>query len=290
MGNLRKKGIALLKLVFSALLLYFVFRRIPFRDVWDTVRSSQLGYLALALLFFCISKLVAAFRLNRYFREIGIPLTEKANGRLYLLGMFYNLFLPGGIGGDAYKGYILHREFGTRVRRVAGVLLLDRLSGLYLLMFYSGVLLLWLAPEWLGPYALWLGLGLIASLALYWWLHGRLFAYAQPVFWYALSYSAVVQAAQLVTAYFLLQALQVDAGIPAYLLLFLLSSIAAVLPITIGGIGSRELLFYYGAAWFGLDEATAIGLSMEFFIITALVSLTGIYYHFRKPELHLREP
>ena len=99
----------------------------------------------------------------------------------------------------------------------------------------------------------------------------------------------MVQAAQLVTAYLLLQALQVDAGTPAYLLLFLLSSIAAVLPITIGGIGSRELLFYYGAAWFGLDEATAIGLSMEFFIITALVSLTGIYFHFRKPALHLRE-
>ena len=289
MGSLRKKGITLLKFIFSGLLLYFVFQRIPFREVWETVRSSHMGYLGLALLFFCLSKVVAAFRLNRYFREIGIPLTERANGRLYLLGMFYNLFLPGGIGGDAYKGYVLHREFGTRVRRVAGVLLLDRLSGLYLLVFYSGVLLLWLAPGWLEPYAIWLGLALIASLAIYWWAHGRLFPYAQPVFWHALSFSAVVQAAQLLTAYLLLQALQVDGGIPAYLLLFLLSSIAAVLPITIGGIGSRELLFYYGSAWFGLDEATAIGLSMEFFIITALVSLTGIYYHFRKPLLQLRE-
>nr|WP_221898800.1 lysylphosphatidylglycerol synthase transmembrane domain-containing protein [Robiginitalea sp. SC105] len=287
---MRKKGVALLKLVFSALLLYLVFRRIPFRDVWETIRESSPGFLLLALLFFCLSKVIASLRLNRYFREIGLPLTEKSNARLYLLGMFYNLFLPGGIGGDAYKGYVLHKTFGTRVRRIVGVLLLDRISGLYLLVFYSGVLLLWLAPGWLQPYAPWLILGLLLSLGAYWWVHRRFFSYAHPVFWQALSYSAGVQAAQLATAYILLHALHVDEAYLPYLLLFLLSSIVAVLPITIGGIGSRELLFFYGSAWFGLEETTAVGLSMEFFMITALVSLAGIYYHFRKPELRLRVP
>ncbi len=289
MGNLRKKGLALLKLVFSALLLYFVFDRIPFRQVWETIRESRLGYLLPATLFFCVSKVASAFRLNRYFHAMGTPLTEASNGRLYLLGMFYNLFLPGGIGGDAYKGYRLHKEFGKPVKRLVSVLLLDRISGLYLLVFYSGILLLWMAPAWLESYALWLGVGLIGSLGVYWWLHRRLFPYVQSVFWTAISFSALVQVAQLISAYFILKALGIEGAHLPYLLLFLLSSIVAVLPITIGGIGSREMLFYFGATWFELEEATAIGLSMVFFLITAVVSLAGIYYHFYKPALRLRD-
>ncbi|MGI9551063.1 MAG: lysylphosphatidylglycerol synthase domain-containing protein [Aurantibacter sp.] len=70
-----------------------------------------------------------------------------------------------------------------------------------------------------------------------------------------------------------------------YLFIFLISSIVAVLPLTIGGIGSREVTFYYGAALFGLDENSSVSISLVFFLISALISFFGIYYHFRKLEL-----
>ncbi|MEJ2163213.1 MAG: flippase-like domain-containing protein, partial [Robiginitalea sp.] len=111
MGNLRKKGVALLKILFSGLLLYLVFTRIPFSEVWKVLTAAKPAYLLLALLFFILSKIIAAYRLNLYFYQIGLPLAPESNLKLYLQGMFYNLFLPGGIGGDAYKGYILHRSF-----------------------------------------------------------------------------------------------------------------------------------------------------------------------------------
>ncbi|MCF8302219.1 MAG: hypothetical protein K9I94_03010 [Bacteroidales bacterium] len=38
-----------------------------------------------------------------------------------------------------------------------------------------------------------------------------------------------------------------------YLFVFLLSSIVAAFPITISGIGSREITFYFGARLMGLD-------------------------------------
>jgi uncharacterized membrane protein YbhN (UPF0104 family) len=109
----------------------------------------------------------------------------------------------------------------------------------------------------------------------------------QPIFWTSLGYSAMVQLAQLISVWFILMALGVTDSVLEYLLVFLISSIVAVLPITIGGIGSRELVFYYGARWLGLQEDTSIGISMTFFLITALVSLAGMIYHFRKPELKL---
>lgn len=290
MGSLRKKGVALLKIAFSALLLYFIFKQIAFREVWAVVKGSQPGYLLGALFFFVVSKWISALRLNRYFHEIDLPLSGVSNLKLYLLGMFYNLFLPGGIGGDAYKGYVLHRSFGRPVKKLVAVLLLDRISGMYVLFAYSCLLLLWLDPAWLLGYAWALWLLLPASLVLYLLLNKRFFGYVMPVFWPAMAYSALVQLGQLVSAYLILKALGVEAEQLSYLLLFLVSSIVAVLPFTIGGIGSRELVFYYGALWLHLQEGTSLGVSMLFFGITALVSLCGMGYHFRKPALYLSAP
>lgn len=285
---MRKKGLTALKALFSVLLLYLVFTRIPFSEVWVVLKKANPGYLALALIAFAVSKWIAARRLNLYFEKIEVPLTEGSNLKLYLLGMFYNLFLPGGIGGDAYKGYLLHRTFGASGKRLASVLLLDRISGLVVLFLYSAVIVLGMALPELGAYQPGLWFLLPLGILLYWAVHRRVFPLLQPVFWSALGYSALVQLAQLVSVYLILMALGVSDSVLEYLLVFLISSIVAVLPITIGGIGSRELVFFYGAQWLGLNEGTSIGISMTFFLITALVSLSGLIYHFKKPQLELR--
>ena len=288
MGKLRKKGLTVLKALFSVLLLYLVFTRIPFSEVWVVLKKANPGYLALALIAFGVSKWIAARRLNLYFERIEVPLTEGSNLKLYLLGMFYNLFLPGGIGGDAYKGYLLHRTFGASGKRLASVLLLDRISGLALLFLYSALIVLWMAPPELEAYQPGLWFLLPLGILVLWGVHRKAFPLLQPVFWPSLWYSALVQLAQLISVYLILMALGVTDSLMEYLLVFLISSIVAVLPITIGGIGSRELVFFYGAQWLGLNEGTSIGVSMTFFLITALVSLTGMWYHFKKPELELR--
>jgi hypothetical protein len=58
-----------------------------------------------------------------------------------------------------------------------------------------------------------------------------------------------------------------------------------VIPLTIGGIGSRELTFFYGASLLELNENTSVSVSILFFLITAAVSLMGIYYVFEKIDL-----
>jgi glycosyltransferase 2 family protein len=44
---------------------------------------------------------------------VNIP--EKHIIQLYLLGIYYNLFLPGGIGGDGYKIYLLKQKIKIKV-------------------------------------------------------------------------------------------------------------------------------------------------------------------------------
>ena len=286
---LPKNLITLLKILFSAVLLYFIFTRINFGEILLLLRQAQPFYLLAAILLFTLSKILAAFRLNLYFHNLSLPLTHKSNLQLYLLGMFYNLFLPGGIGGDAYKGYAIRQKFEVRTRQVVSVLVLDRLSGLLLLFVYACLLALLSEHPLLLPLKPYFFVGIILSVLMFWWINKRLFSFVMPVFWPSLMYSALVQIAQLFCAFFILKALYVQGFTLSYLFVFLVSSIVAVLPLTIGGIGSREVVFFYGALWLGLDQETSVGVSMAFFLITALVSFGGLGYHFKKPELLLRE-
>ncbi len=285
MENLRKKAITLLKIAISAALLYFIFSKIPFREVAGILQKSQPFYVLLALVFFMISKIIAAYRLNLYFHQIEVLLSAKSNLKLYLLGMFYNLFLPGGIGGDAYKGYYVKKKFEVPTKRVVAVILLDRLSGLLLLFIFTCLLGIFLKVEALLPFRWLFVAGIVLGIFSFWIMNNKFFQYVMPVFWKSGLYSAGVQLAQLVCVVFILLALNIEISAMEYLFIFLISSIVAVLPLTIGGIGSREVVFLYGALWLGLEENTSVSISMLFFLITAFVSLMGMQYHIKKPDL-----
>ncbi|MFK7812025.1 MAG: lysylphosphatidylglycerol synthase transmembrane domain-containing protein [Maribacter sp.] len=289
MANLRKKGLTALKILISAALIYFIFTKLNVAEVLESVKKANPMYLVFALLFFALSKFIAAFRLNLYFHELKVLLTQKSNLKLYLLGMFYNLFLPGGIGGDAYKGYVIKKKFEVETKKVFSILVLDRLSGLLLLFIYAGGLALFLENSELNNFKILIGIAIPLSVVVFYFLNKKFFGYVLPVFWKSVGYSALVQLAQLICVFFILKSLGIETNTVAYLVIFLISSIVSVVPLTIGGIGSRELTFFYGASWLGLNESTSVGVSMLFFLITAVVSLFGIYYHFKRPELQLEK-
>lgn len=287
MANLRKRSITFLKIAISAILIYFIFTKVDFEDVLNILQKTNPGYLLLALGLFVLSKVIAAYRLNLYFHQLKVRLTQKSNLKLYLLGMFYNLFLPGGIGGDAYKGYLIKKKFEVKTKKVISVLVLDRLSGLLLLLIYACLLATILDNESLEQFRLLFVFAILVSVVTFWGLNRRFFKDMLPVFWKSFFHSALVQLAQLASAYFILKSLGIEMDTVAYLFIFLLSSIVSVLPLTIGGIGSREVTFYYGATLLGLDENTSVGISMVFFLITAVVSFFGVYYHFKKVDLNV---
>ena len=284
------KAIAtVIKLVVSGLLIYFIFSKIDVQEIGNTLRSSNPYYLILALLFFLFSKVIAAFRLNLYFQQLNVLLTQKSNLKLYALGMFYNLFLPGGIGGDAYKGYAIKKRFDVSTKKVVSVLVLDRLSGLLLLFVYACSLLLLVKQETIVALAPLFMIGIPVSVLVFWLLNRSFFGYALPIFWKSVAYSALVQLAQLIAVWGIMKSLGIELNQIAYLVIFLVSSIVSVIPLTIGGIGSREATFFYGASLLGLNENISVGISVIFFLITAFVSLLGVWYHFKKIDLKTSE-
>src|SRR5688500_17811016 len=85
------------KIAVTILCLWYVSRKIDFLLTWQLLKASNKWWLLMATVLFTLSKVVSSFRLNFYLKNINAGLPETANLRLYWLGMFYNLFLPGGI-------------------------------------------------------------------------------------------------------------------------------------------------------------------------------------------------
>lgn len=269
----------ILKLTLTGLALFLVFRKIDSAQLLQVAATVQWAWLIPAVLLFVGSKVATALRLNLYFKNIGLHISEGQNWRLYLVGMFYNLFLPGGIGGDGYKVYLLNKHFKTPAKKLIQAALLDRLGGLVAIVFllFGFFLLVDIRIDWLES-NLWNGLmvaGLVLTIPAFWLAQKLFFMDFLPSFWRGNAWSFAGQVAQLVCAWFILLSLGIHESLLAYQLVFLLSSIVAVLPLTIGGVGARELVFVYAHTYAGIEETAAVAFSMIFFLISALVSLVG---------------
>ncbi|MCX6179847.1 MAG: lysylphosphatidylglycerol synthase transmembrane domain-containing protein [Chlorobiales bacterium] len=275
--DLKKLLKPLLQLLVTALALYLVFKKTDIAKLTNIIRGANPWYLLLSLFFFNLSKLFNAIRLNRFFKAIGIELSPMYNLKLYYLGMFYNLFLPGGIGGDGYKIYVLQKNHGLKMINVFHAVLWDRICGIFALVFLSIILLLHssfaLKFPHLIPYT-WVLLGMIYPTSL---LLNKLF-YKQfiGVFTITAIESMLVQITQVISVCFILKAISQNANMIDYLAIFLISSIATIIPITIGGAGAREITFFYLLGTIQLETSTGIALSLIFFALSALSSLIGI--------------
>lgn len=274
--NIVKTG---LKFAVSGGALYIVFRNIDWELTRTILFSSKVGWLILATLFFIASKVVSAYRLTIFFKAIGLVLNQKYNLRLYWIGMFYNLFLPGGIGGDGFKVYLLNKRFKTKVKPLIQASLLDRVAGLAALLFLAGIAYFFINSSGLPAWIYYANsAALFFLIPVYSYSINRFFNVFHSSFWLTNLYSLGVQWLQILSAYFILLALGVSDLYLEYQVLFLISSVVAVFPFTIGGIGTRELTFILGYTYVGIDENIAVAFSLLFFLITAFVSFFGGFF------------
>lgn len=284
-GSKRKRLIKFsIKLVISAAALYFAYTKIDFNEFKETVRDIKIYWFVLAVLCFNISKIIAAFRLKLFYKNVGVVLGKVYNLKLYYLGMFYNLFLPGAIGGDAYKVYILRDGDKASIKSLTWATLADRLSGLCLLVIMGGGFYFMshfpVADEKLISAVVLLAV--LFCLPVFYFVF-KLFLNKKVVdnFLSTSGYSFWVQLGQVASAMCLLYALKIDANYMDYLTLFMLSSVAAVIPLTIGGVGMRELVFLYGTQFLLIEEASAVAFAILFFFSMAISSLFGVIFAFK---------
>ena len=282
--NLKKLLINFAKIFISIALLYFVFQKIPFREVTVLWTKTNVFYLLMAAILFLASQIISTKRLELYFKANDFHLSFRSNVELYFLGMFYNFFIPGGIGGDAYKVYLLHKNFGWSAKKITSSLFNDRLSGLLAICVLILVFSFNLLEAKFFPILFVL---LVVGFFFTYFLTKKLFSNYTKVFFKAFSYSLLVQILQVISFIFLLKSLNVTDNFTIYAVVFLASSVLSL--ISFAGIGVREMLFLQASKWFSFHPEISVSASLLFTMITAFFSLFGVIFQIRKLNLKLTE-
>jgi uncharacterized membrane protein YbhN (UPF0104 family) len=276
-----------IKLVISGIIITLILRKIDERLLLSVVREANPLWVLWALIWFAISKMISAFRFNSILGTEGIHLTTMQNLRLYWLCMYYNLLLPGGISGDGYKIKLLMDMYNRPFKRMLSITLMDRISGLVALGQLSLILLLYV-PEF-RAYWYFILPAFLLSFVVCWfvfqWMVGR-----HPRVWMTtLVQSLGVQGSQSIATLGLVFALGQGLHWPDYLVLFLVSSVVAMLPITIGGAGARELTFLYGSVFLDIHAEKAVAIGFLFYLISTSVSFMGIIFSFKKGKMDFKK-
>ena len=280
-AKLKKRLFLFLKVAIAALALYLVINSIDIQKTKAQILNANIGWLLMALVVFNASKILGALRLNYFFKSLGLDLDHIYNLKLYYVGMLYNQFLPGGIGGDGYKVYLLNKKFKTPVKKLITATFLDRLNGGVALGFLMLILAtIGSSKEVISGFEWLLWSGIILAFPIYYALVHFVFPTYRKYRTITSVQAIGVQALQVLSAYLILLALGVETSFIDYFTLFLLSSIAALLPISApGGIGVREYVMAMGAPLLSLDQSSAVALTSLFYLISLLSAGIGVIFN-----------
>ena len=217
----------------------------------------------------------------------------------YLLGFFYNNFLPGGFGGDVVRTGALVQG-GQRIAQAANSVLMARLVGLWSIVLLACLTtpVYTLATGWRA--AMPLIFGALGALALA--IVGSAFLFGAPMTFLLKSMPERWRVwHQELQAYWgqrqiLLQALLISFGIqilavsvnasmaralglPVPFGILLLSipliNLVVLLPISMGGFGVREGTYYFLLSGFGVSAGQAVLLSLAVYVLLVIVAAVG---------------
>ena len=304
---MKKTAILLLKVVVSAGLFAYIFHKVDARHLWEIMRTAKFSFLAGAIVVYLVIQVLSAYR----WRLLLVPLQmEVSFGKLlayYFLGMYSNLFLPSAIGGDVVRIYYLNKV----TRRLSGAstsVFLDRDLGLAALLLIATVVAAVTGMSFNGV-ALAPIFGLIsvafvaANLVIFYkpsyrLLHKllsllrmksvdekveRLFESVNSYrgAWRVLLLSLVVSIliqlggvlVNLLNGWAI--GLQTRGGATDYMVFIPAIMLIIMIPLSIGGLGWRELSFIAFFKSVGATEAQAVTLALLWFAVQVVTSLPG---------------
>lgn len=220
--------------------------------------------------------------------------------RVYLIGQFVSLFLPTSIGGDAFRAAAVSRASSGVGEAISGVVL-DRLFGVLALVAYF-LIGLGIAPssrdvldqlQWSPPSSsqIFLLIGAVGAIGVALLIAARTsrirnvlvrglqlthrVVRSPGVLVAALGVSLVVQAIYIGVWAAIARSIGVDIPLGFLLISVPLVSLAAMLPITVSGVGVREGVWALLLSLIGVSSSRAIASSLLYFLAFVLVGAIG---------------
>ena len=263
-----------LKIVISLAILFFLFRGMDLDAFLKTIsKIKPISIIVVVSMIFsiqCVSSLRWQILLKKDFDAPYLKLLS-----MYLIGMFFNNFLPTLVGGDLIKTYYLYKQTGKGSVALASIFL-DRYAGFTALIFNTTIALIFghflLEGTGLIGFFLILIAGFIFASLVIWvdFMHRWAMSIMSKIHLYGINHKiddfykvlmgykghmvgfykafglAILVQAGVVIAYFILGwgiGMKVPLG---YFFLFVpLATVASMVPISLAGLGVREGIFIF---------------------------------------------
>lgn len=293
-----KTLILIVKLVVSGGLMYFVLKKAGIEKVFSLLRDINILLFLAAVLIHLAAQFIASVRWKLLLRE---EHSLKRLFPLYLLGSFFNTFLPGLVGGDAIKAYYLYKETGKGTTSFASIFM-DRYIGYVSLMltgmaafpfglkYFKGSWVEWLLPLMALSFAL-------ASYVILGLRLGKRFSFLSEVYGYFHYYRkrkdiivktillSVALQSLIIFAIYLL-AVGLGRQVPVLALFVFVPIIVTLssLPISISGVGVREASAVLLLGYIGVSPEMATAISFTWFLSFSASGLAGLYEYLRSRE------
>lgn len=216
--------------------------------------------------------------------------------RIYLIGFFYNVWLPGGVGGDVVRGVATREAFADRgATGAVAVVFVERVLGLVGLLLIVGTSSLLYPIEGVEGVLFWSGVGIAAGIgAVVAIAIGRTLAGRMPgplariagslprierpaPFVLALLLSLGTQTLVALTGHIFVATLHPELSIATSFVFVPLAMATSYIPITAGGAGAREAAFQelYSHVGVSFEDATAASLMLisTYYVVGAVGGL-----------------
>ena len=273
---MKNKLLAIFQISITVFFIYYTLSKIGLYKVFEVVKSADLLLILCASIVYFLSQIISSQRLWFILNENNLIISSIENIKLYMIGIFYNFFIPGGVGGDAYKGVLMNKKFQWGLKKIYKLLVLDRLIGfgviICLILVFSGFILdfefiLEFSAVLAPLYALLFFIGKVLVQKIF----DNKIVYTKAFF-----ISHLIQILQFGSIILILISLGVKENYFTFLYIFLISSVLSIF--SFGGIGIREYVFFTLAinTPVGQDIATSVGLIFTF---SALISsIPGLFF------------
>lgn len=120
------------RVCFALSLVAFVLHNPKLRPDADTLRKmlANWHYVTLGFLIAFTQPIWGGLRAHRLLADSGVAISQMQTLKLTLVGNFFNIFLPGSTGGDAYRIFAIVKKFHGKLGSAVASITLDRFLGL----------------------------------------------------------------------------------------------------------------------------------------------------------------
>jgi len=290
---MRRRTKNLIRIGISAGLIIWLFSRFDLGGVLTYFEDLKISVWIAAFLMVMFAQAMSSIRWWALANTFSFPGRWPTYLGFYYVGMFFNLFLPTGIGGDLFKVHFQSREEGKRFL-AAFTVVGDRLFGL-IAMLLMGAAAVNIRPDLLPePFSGFLSISsliILAALAglpllrkaiigirpgVSRHLEGMFLLWQKPKrLLCVLGLSFCLQALGIGAVALLGAGIGIKLPLPFYFATLPLISIVTLIPVSFSGIGVREGAFVYFFGLKGIEAEPAFGLGLLFFSVHVALSLLG---------------